>query len=241
MRERVWMSGCVPNLWDEFAMDGDVIEPTRSHPRMTRSQRRQHCRERVNSPPVRQEIHELQAQDEELQWLVEQDKTGRFVQTNGVWTRMHRGCDGTEVKQVLLPHPFRLQVLKIAHQVPIAGHMGRDRTAQWILRRFYWPSLFKDITEYCQSCEACQKTAKGQRIRAPLIPMPIMGKPFERVAMDIVGPLPKTKSGHRYILVLVDYMTCYPEAIPLKTVTVEVIAEKLVDVCEIRDTRDCVD
>ena len=57
-----------------------------------------------------------------------------------------------------------------------------------------------------------------------------MGKPFERVAMDIVGPLPKTKSGHRYILVLVDYATRYPEAIPLKTVTAEVIAEKVVDV-----------
>ena len=72
-------SGCVPNLWDEFAMlDGDVIEPTRtSRPRMTRSQRRQHCRERVNSPPVHQEIRELQAQDKELQRLVEQDGSCR--------------------------------------------------------------------------------------------------------------------------------------------------------------------
>ena len=48
--------------------------------------------------------------------------------------------------------------------------------------------------------------------------------------MDIVGLLPKTKSGHCYILVLVDYATCYPEAIPLQMVTAEVIAEKLVDV-----------
>ena len=48
--------------------------------------------------------------------------------------------------------------------------------------------------------------------------------------MDIVGPLPKTKSGHCYILVLVDYATHYPKAIPLKTVTAEVIAEKLVDI-----------
>ena len=86
------------------------------------------------------------------------------MQTNGVWTGMHCGRDSMEVKQVLLPHAFRLQVLKIAHQVPIAGHMGRDRTAQRILRCFYWPSLFKDVAEYCRLCEACQKTAKGQRI-----------------------------------------------------------------------------
>ena len=48
-----------------------------------------------------------------------------------------------------------------------------------------------------------------------MVHLPIMGEPFERIAMDIVGPLPRSKSGHKYILVLCDYTTKYPEAIPL--------------------------
>ena len=63
--------------------------------------------------------------------------------------------------------------------------------------------------------------------RAPLVPLPIVGKPFEEVAMDIVGPLHKTARGHRYILVICDYATRYPEAMPLKRFTAPAVAEQL--------------
>ena len=46
--------------------------------------------------------------------------------------------------------------------------------------------------------------------------MPILEVPFDRLALDIVGPLPKTSQGHRYIVVMVDYATRYPEALPLR-------------------------
>ena len=55
--------------------------------------------------------------------------------------------------------------------------------------------------------------AKGHG-KESLIPMPIIDIPFNRIALDIVGPLPKTSRGHRYILVIVDYATQYPEPPP---------------------------
>jgi hypothetical protein len=55
--------------------------------------------------------------------------------------------------------------------------------------------------------------------------MPIIETPFDRIALDIVGPLPKTSRGHRYILVLVDYATRYPEALPLRAATAKVARE----------------
>ncbi len=55
-----------------------------------------------------------------------------------------------------------------------------------------------------------------------------MGEPFQHLAMDIVGPLPRSHTGKQYILVLSDYATHYPEAVPLKSIDAEVIAEKLV-------------
>eukprot|EP00731_Ephydatia_muelleri_P015573 Em0008g1293a len=51
-----------------------------------------------------------------------------------------------------------------------------------------------------------------------------------QVAMDIVGPLPRTKSGNRYILVMSDYATRYPEAVPVKAIDAEHIAEELVKI-----------
>ena len=62
----------------------------------------------------------------------------------------------------------------------------------------------------------------------PLIPLPIVGEPFKRIATDIIGPLPKSRSGNRFIFVICDYATRYPEAIPLKHIDAEHIAEELV-------------
>ncbi|KAG6933510.1 hypothetical protein G0U57_019071, partial [Chelydra serpentina] len=64
--------------------------------------------------------------------------------------------------------------------------------------------------------------------RAPLIPLPIIETPFERIAMDLVGPLEKSARGHQYILVVLDYATRYPEAVPLQNAMSKTIAKELV-------------
>ena len=130
----------------------------------------------------------------------------------------------------MLPTQCRKAVLQLAHTIPLAGHMGKTKTAQWILQCFYWPTLFKDVAEYCRTCAECQKAAPGRKHRAPLMPLPIIEEPFHRMAMDIVGPLPRSRSGNKYILVLCDYPTRYPEAIPLRSIEAERIAEELVKV-----------
>lgn len=48
-----------------------------------------------------------------------------------------------------------------------------------------------------------------------MIPLPIIGVPFKRVGMDLLGPLPKSTCSHECILVIVDYATWYPEALSL--------------------------
>lgn len=48
--------------------------------------------------------------------------------------------------------------------------------------------------------------------------------------MDIVGPLPRSKAGNRYILVLCDYATRYPEAVPLRSIDAEHVAEELIKI-----------
>ena len=60
--------------------------------------------------------------------------------------------------------------------------------------------------------------------------LPVIEEPFQRIAMDIVGPLPKSRAGHKYILVICDYATRYPVAVPLHSIDAEHVAEELMQV-----------
>ena len=133
-------------------------------------------------------------------------------------------------RQVCIPSKYRNQVMKIAHEGILSGHMGIKRTREKILSQFYWPGISGDVERYCKSCDICQKTfPKGKVSKVPLGEMPLIKTPFDRVAVDLVGPIaPVTEKGNRYILTLVDYATRYPEVVPLKGTETERVAEALV-------------
>ncbi|KAL2089209.1 hypothetical protein ACEWY4_016108 [Coilia grayii] len=119
-------------------------------------------------------------------------------------------------------------VFKLGHSVPYAGHLGQNKSWDRVARRFYWPNIYMHLVEFCRSCPECQLTAKGRGgLKVPLIPMPIIDVPFSRIGMDIVGPLERSRRGNRYILVVVDYATTYPEAFPLRQVKVRQVANAL--------------
>ena len=106
------------------------------------------------------------------------------------WTLPGQDQEEWAIEQLVLPTSCRKAVLQLAHAVPLAGHLERKKTAQRILQQFYWPNVFKDAAEFCKTCHKCQKTAPGKKMVASLIPLPIIEEPFQRIAMDLVGPLP---------------------------------------------------
>ena len=93
-----------------------------------------------------------------------------------------------------------------------------------------WPGVAKDVKELCASCPICQKAGPAVTTKAPLHPLPVMKEPFARVAMDVFGPLSRTKTGNKYILVLMGYSTKWPEAFALRNVTTETVVNCLVEV-----------
>lgn len=138
--------------------------------------------------------------------------------------------NGSPVEQLLVPKMFRNTVLQLAHNHLFGAHLGGEKTLQRVLQRFYWLGIRKDVERFCKSCPRCQKASPRPHLRAPLEVMPIIDVPFERIAMDLVGPLNKSARGHEYILVILDYATRYPEAIPLRNMASKTIAKELVHV-----------
>lgn len=93
-----------------------------------------------------------------------------------------------------------------------------------ILQHFFWPGLRAEVTNFCRACPQCQLTATRGPSKAPLQPLPVVGVPFERIGMDIVGPVERSKSGNRFMLVICDYATKYPEVFPLKNIRAKTVA-----------------
>ena len=135
------------------------------------------------------------------------------------------------MEQLVLPLQCRSTVLKLAHDIPAASHLGINKTKDRVLQRYYWPGVFRDVANHCRTCEVCQR-AQGKRYgaRAEMIPLPLIEKPFQRIAMDIIGPLPRSNNGNKYILTICDYATRCPDAIPILNTEANTIAKELVSV-----------
>jgi len=130
------------------------------------------------------------------------------------------------VERLVLPLKYHKTVLKL--EIPLSGHLGKEKTSKRVLQRFYWPTLHRDVSEFCKTCSTCLKASRYKGKQAPLIPLPIIDVPFKRIAMDLVGPLPRSQSGNRYILVVCDYATRYPEVVAIKSIEAGRITEELI-------------
>ena len=186
------------------------------------------------------DLIKMQEEDPTLQKLKQLNGTETrkvYVVSNekriGIWYRIRQGKDdvGDPRKQILVPKSLREKVMGVAHDSLFGEHLGAKKTEDRIHTNFFWPGLHEDVTSFCRSCDVCQKTvARGSVPRAPLGDMPLINQPFKRVAIDLVGPIaPASDKGHIYILILVDYATRYPEAVPLKNIDTDTVAEALLD------------
>ncbi|KAL0192088.1 hypothetical protein M9458_010384, partial [Cirrhinus mrigala] len=124
---------------------------------------------------------------------------------------------GEEKELLVVPRTKTETILELAHSHPMAGHLGAANTIQRIRDRFHWPGLKADVKGFCRACLTCQITAPRTPPPSPLIPLPIIEVPFERIGLDLVGPLPKSVRGHEHILVIVDYATLL--GIPVEILT----------------------
>jgi hypothetical protein len=133
-----------------------------------------------------------------------------------------------EKSQIIIPQKLREVVLHMAHLPPQAAHPGVRRMQENITREFYWATLRSDCASYvshCLSCAAVKGPVNGQT--RPLQLFPLNG-PWEFICADILGPLPTTMSGHKFILVFSDRFSKFTVAVPMKTTTADDVAEVFV-------------
>ena len=190
----------------------------------------------------RKQLIEEQKNDSTLEYVRRECEEGdlndlskpKFHVNEGILYRRRRGITdnaivGNFVDQIVIPIKFRDIVLREAHDNVLYGHLGIRKTLNRILMNFWWPSIKKDVTRFVKTCESCQRVGKPNQVipKAPLQPIASLGEPFSSIVVDIVGPLPKTKSGYNYLLTMIDRTSRYPEAIPVRTFNAKTVVREL--------------
>lgn len=114
--------------------------------------------------------------------------------------------DWHTIYHIVVPLKYLPEILSLAH--------GRMTMSVYVIT-------------YCKTCRECQLTGKPNQTipPAPLHPIPAFGELPERVIIDCVGPLTRSRRGNQYLLTIMCAATCYPDAVPLRKITAPVIVK----------------
>jgi hypothetical protein len=152
----------------------------------------------------------------------------RLLVHEGKLYRKWESVDGKTINwQLVLPKCMRKEVFKQLHASRTAGHLGAGKVVPKVRQRFWWHHLKSDIENWCRQCEVCQRIKHPQRKgRAPMQRY-TAGETMQRMAIYILGPLPVSSAGNRYILVASDYFTKWTEVFALPNQEASTIADVL--------------
>ena len=134
-----------------------------------------------------------------------------------------------ESYQLLTPRCIRATILHAAHDGDTAGHFANKKTLAKIRQHFFWHGLAMDTRDYCRSCMVCQQRKPlPNRPHHPL-QQESVGEPLQRVTIDILGFEKTSTRGNKYVLVIVDTLTKWAEALPMPDEKAETVARLLVE------------
>jgi Integrase zinc binding domain len=96
-------------------------------------------------------------------------------------------------------------------------------------KQFFWPRMAAYIADTVRTCTTCAKNRIKERTHTSFLKLFPASAPLEYVAIDILGPLPKTGHGNRFLLVMTDRFSKLTRTVPLRTTTALVCARAFYD------------
>jgi len=180
-------------------------------------------------PPTTEEMILAQSEDKYCQQLTATVGTpGSIFDINrlGVLVRISK-LDGAV--QVVVPLSLQPKLLRLGHYSLLAGHPGSRRMYDTMRHEFYWPNMARDVYQVVLDCQSCAAT-QGTRHRHQKMMKLFQAKgPLEDIAMDLLGPLPRTRHGKQHVLVITDRYSKLTRTIALSKTTAPHVAQAFVD------------
>ena len=138
---------------------------------------------------------------------------------------------GNQTKRYVMPkNEINLTIAEL-HNKETAGHLGVDKTLERVKSRFFWINLSRDVKKFVGECHGCQKVKPPKAYSKPKL-MPLAPtRTLVLITMDMAGPLPTTKRGNKYILVICDHFTKFVQVYALRGMTAEEVAGDAIKYC----------
>lgn len=108
------------------------------------------------------------------------------------------------------------------HYHALGGHFAYANTVNRIVQKYFWENMNKDIYSFIKECPRCQEHG-AKYINEKAYPVSVPIKPFAQIGIDVKHVV-TSQTGHRYIIVAIDYLTKYVEARALTVQTSSEIA-----------------
>ena len=105
-------------------------------------------------------------------------------------------------------------------------HPGIKTSRKMVTARFVWHGINKQVGMWDKTCVSCQKSKVQRHVTAPLEHGQLPDRRFQRIHVDVVGPLPISQ-GKSYLFTIIDRYTRWPEAIPMADATATSCARAL--------------
>ncbi|XP_064477798.1 uncharacterized protein K02A2.6-like [Ornithodoros turicata] len=123
-------------------------------------------------------------------------------------------------ERIIPPKVLRHQLLELAHE----AHQGMVRCKQRLRDIYWWPRMDADVEAIIRACGICQRVDKSAKtVRAPLCPVLLPDGPWEKIAIDVVGPIESAPLSCRFAITLIDYFSRWPEVCFANTVTASTV------------------
>ena len=161
---------------------------------------------RVTDDVLSKMVQQIQAGYKQDAWFAKPANTKSLQHREGLYWRVLQ--DGTEVLVVPDAAGLRKQCVQECHDAPYMGHVGMHKTFRLLERLFWWPHMRADAERFVRTCVPCQRNKSSTQAPAGLLqPLPIPGRRWETVTMDLITKLPVTPTGCDAIMVFVDKLT----------------------------------
>ena len=126
--------------------------------------------------------------------------------------------------KLIIPTSERKNMIKLTHET--LAHIGVKKTLHFLHEKYYWYNMDFDVRLFIASCKSCAER-KSVPIKKHSRNSLSGAYPFEKVSVDITGPLPTGAHGEKYILGIIDNFSKYPSLIPLKNATAKEVAQAI--------------
>ncbi|KAL4135886.1 hypothetical protein QTP88_007468 [Uroleucon formosanum] len=129
-------------------------------------------------------------------------------------------------------HAEKQEIIAEHHSSLLGGHRGINQTLKRIQTQFNWEGLSDDVKEYISKCPSCHihKTC-NKNVRQPMVISTTATEPFEKVFINVVGPLPRTDSNNAYILTMQCDLMKFSMASPMENHEANTVAYYFVTSC----------